>query len=212
MTWPPALLRAAEEISRDGARDAARDELSDPIYRAAEPSVLDRLITRIREWLGDLLGDVLRVMPGGVEGLILLIVIIVGVVVLLRYGAGPLRGRDALTDRRRGAASLTAADYRAEAERLAAAGELKEAIRARFRAVVRELEHRAVLEPRVGRTAGEVAAEAGALVPAIAADLRTGAERFGAVWYGGTAATREIYAQLVAIDDRVRGARLTVRA
>jgi hypothetical protein len=213
VTVPTGLaLRAAEEITREGARDAARDELREGIYRAAEPSLADRVVREIREWIFDRFADVLTVVPGGLSGVIVLLAILALVFALLRYGAGPLRRSDALTDRRSGAASMTAADYRAEAERLAAAGEHKEAVRARFRAIVRELEQRAVLDPRPGRTAGEVAAEAGSLVPLVAGDVRSAADVFGEVWYGGSPATAETYARVTRHDDVIRGAKLSVRA
>ena len=82
---------------------------------------------------------------------------------------------------------MTAADYRAEAERFAAAQDWREAVRARFRAVIRELEQRGVLDPRPGRTAGEIAAEGGGAVPEIGNDLRRAARTFDEVWYGGRA-------------------------
>lgn len=213
MTLPVRLLLlAAEEITRDGARDAARDELSDPVYRAAEPSALDRLVGEIRDWLSDRFTYAVRIAPGGLSGMLVLLAVLIAFGLILRYGAGPLRRRDALTDTRSGASTMRAADYRAEAERLAAAGEHKEAVRARFRAIVRELEERAVLDPRPGRTAGEVASEAGSLVPAVASDLRSASDLFGSVWYGGAPATPDVYARVAAADNAVRGARLTVHA
>ncbi|HEV2889694.1 MAG TPA: DUF4129 domain-containing protein, partial [Frankiaceae bacterium] len=99
-------------------------------------------------------------------------------------------------------------EYRAEAERLAEKGQYKEAVRARFRAIIRELEQRAVLDPRPGRTAGEIAREGGAAVPAIGADLRAVAETFNLVWYGRHVATRTEYDTVRAADERIRHARL----
>ena len=68
-----------------------------------------------------------------------------------------------------GSAELDAAGHRAAAEALAAQGHLAEAVRERLRAVVRALEERGVLDPRPGRTSGEVARDAGAAAPALAA-------------------------------------------
>jgi hypothetical protein len=152
------------------------------------------------------------VLPGGWVPIVLLLVLLVGLVLLLRSGLVTLRRTDPLRDQRRAAALTTAAEYRAEAERLAAAGEFKEAIRARMRALARELEERAVLDPRPGRTAGEIATEGGRLVPAVRPALVTAAEGFGEVWYGGRPATADGYARLAAADDAVRGARLVVVA
>ena len=79
-----------------------------------------------------------------------------------------------------------------------------------MRAIVRELETRGVLEPRPGRTADEVAREAGAAVPAVAADLRTAATVFDEVWYGGRPATAQADALLRQADQRVQRAQLAV--
>ena len=67
-----------------------------------------------------------------------------------------------------------------------------------------------VLDPRPGRTADEVAREAGAAVPTIAGDLRAAAEIFDEVWYGGRPATPQYDALMRQADDRVRRAEMVV--
>jgi hypothetical protein len=79
-----------------------------------------------------------------------------------------------------------------------------------MRAVVRELEVRGVLEPRLGRTADEVAAEAGAQVPGIGAPLRAAATIFDEVWYGGRPGTAEGYGAVRQVDEQLRHAALAV--
>ena len=76
--------------------------------------------------------------------------------------------------------------------------------------MVRELESRGALDPRPGRTAGEVARDGGAAVPALADDLRRASVLFDEVWYGGRTADAASYAVLTAVDERVCGSRLTV--
>ena len=76
---------------------------------------------------------------------------------------------------------------------------------------MRELEARGALDPRPGRTAGEVARDGGAAVPAVADDLRRAARVFDEVWYGGRPADAASYAALVAVDARVASSRLAVR-
>jgi hypothetical protein len=127
----------------------------------------------------------------------------VALVVFLRMRLGPLHSGDALTDDR-SVRRMTAADYRAEAAAFAAAGEWREALRARFRAVIRELEQRGVLDERPGRTAGEIAAEASAAMPGIGAHLRRAADTFNEVWYGDRAATQAAYDRIVEVDDSIR--------
>lgn len=202
------VLAQVEQITRDGAREDARRELNDAVYREGEASLFDRLVRNAFEWLFDRLAEVVRIAPGGLAGLVIIVVLLVLLAVLLRLGLGPLGARNLLTDRRRGARAKTAAEYRAEAESLAAAEQWKEAVRARLRATIRELEERGVLDVRVGRTAGEVASEAGAAVPVIAADLREAARTFDEIWYGDRPATERSYRTMAGVDDRVRASRL----
>ncbi len=196
------------DLSREAARDAAREELSRPEYDAAQPPLLLRLAGRaVREVL-ELLDGAAGAVPGGYAGLLILAALIAGLVAVVLT-----RLRPGASDRRRaplfdGAVALTAAQHRALAETAAAEGRWADAVRERLRAVVRDLEARGVLDPRPGRTAGEVARDAGAVVPAVADDLRHAAVVFDEVWYGGRTADASSYAVLVAVDQRVGSSRM----
>ena len=72
-----------------------------------------------------------------------------------------------------------------------------------FRALVRGLEERALLDPRPGRTADEAATEAGRLLPGHASELRAAAQVFDGVRYGGQAATGAGYARITRLDTDV---------
>lgn len=190
------------DLDRDEAREAAVRELSDPAYVSDDPNPLERAL----EWVLDRLGE-LFAGTGGVSG-ITAITIIVAVVVLAvivfrlrtgRTGRALRSGAKVFGD-----SIMTANEHRAAAERAAAAGDLAEAVRERFRAVVRELEQRGVLDARAGRTVDEVAFEAGKALPVLADDLRGAAVQFDDVWYGGRPATPQGYQRLVSVDDRVR--------
>jgi hypothetical protein len=199
---------AAEELTRDGARADAERELAKRIYHLDDPSWLERVVEAVLEWLGRLVSAAIGLTLGGAGGLVLLGVIVLVIAIAARLGFGPLRVRDLLTDRRAGARTRTAADYRAEAAALAQRGAWRDAVRARFRAVIRELEERGVMDPRPGRTAGEVAREAGLAVPAIAGQLRAGADVFDEIWYGGRPAGEPSYRRITEVDEAVRGSRL----
>ena len=69
-----------------------------------------------------------------------------------------------------------------------------------------------MLDPRPGRTAGEIAREGGAAVPAIGNDLSAAAHVFDAAWYGRKTADAASYQRISAADDEIRNARLTVVA
>ncbi|MCM6776933.1 DUF4129 domain-containing protein [Nocardia sp. CDC159] len=93
-----------------------------------------------------------------------------------------------------------AADHLAAAEQAAGRGDFDAAVRERFRAVVRGLEQRGVLEVRRARTARETADAALATVPEQAAELPTVARGFDEVVYGGRRATPDEYERLAHAD------------
>lgn len=194
------------DIGRDEARRAAAEELANRVYQDAKPS----LAVRAMRWLLDKVGDLLNLAgnaPGGPLGVILLLVLIVVVVLAIRFGVGPFQ-RQAATDRIVfGEVARTAAAHRAAADAAAAAGDWATAVRERFRAVVRQLEERELLDRRPGRTADEAAGEAGKTLPEHAAALTAGARVFDDVVYGEHPASAAADQQLRRLDEAVRGAR-----
>jgi hypothetical protein len=202
---------ALADLTREGARDAARQELSRQPYVDAQPPLLVRLFGKLITTLGEWLDRALSAVPGGPVSVAVLVLLVLALVAVVLHRAGPLarRGptREALFA---GSAVRTAQEHRELAETAAAQGRWADAVRERLRAVVRELESRGALDPQPGRTAGEVARDGGAAVPAIAGDLRRAAVLFDEVWYGGRDADAGTYAELVGVDERVRGSRLAV--
>jgi hypothetical protein len=202
---------AADPVSRDSAREAAARELSKGSYHADDPSLPQRVLDRVFSWLDRELSHLSSAAPGGPVGLLVLTGSLVALVWFVLWRVGPLRRAARLRPVLSAAGtSWSAADHRRRAEEYAAAGAYPEAVRERMRAIVRELETRGVLEPRPGRTADEVAAEAGAEVPGIAGPLRTAATIFDEVWYGRRPATADQDATMRRIDDEVRRAPLAV--
>ncbi|MDX8140947.1 DUF4129 domain-containing protein [Lentzea sp. BCCO 10_0061] len=198
-----AVADVPVDLGRDEAREAAVRELSDPAYVSDDPNPLQRAI----EWILDRLGE-LFAGAGGMSGLtaiVIIVAVVVLIVIVIRLRVGRT-GRVLRSGAKVfGSTVMTAAEHRAAAEKAAAAGDLAEAVRERFRAVVRELEQRGVLDARAGRTVDEVAFEAGQALPVLADDLRGAAMQFDDVWYGGRTATAEGYQALVSVDGKVRG-------
>jgi hypothetical protein len=195
------------DIGRDDARHAASAELTDPGYRAAEPSLASKVLRWIGERISALLDGISNSVPGGIFGLVVLIAVVIVLVVVIRLKAGKL-GRAARQQHQVFAGQVRSADeYRRSAEAAAARGDFDEAVRERFRAVVRALEQRALLDERSGRTADEAAADAGRLLPGCAGELRHGAAAFDDVHYGGRTATAEGYRRLVDLDARCQAER-----
>lgn len=212
---PAALLLAAVAVrapldvpvrlGRDEAQRLARLELAKPIYTGDGEPWAQRLLRWLLEKVSTLLDTVGGSSPLGWFGVLGLAVLVGLVVAVVRRRTGRL-SRGAVTRSLFGGPERTAADLRAEADRYAASGAWAEAVRARLRAVVRDVEERGLVDARPGRTADEIARDAGRELPSAAGELRAGARLFDDVWYGGRPAGPAEYARLVAVDGAVTAA------
>jgi hypothetical protein len=191
--------------TRDEARRWARHELSDPVYAQHEPGWAERALL----WLWHSLDNLsLPAGPGSTGGLVILLALVVLAVLVVWLRTGPMRGP---TARARQQAVLqgtmrTAAEHRALADQAAEQGRWQEAVRERFRAVVRGLEERGLIDELPGRTAQEVATDAGRSLPAHRVLLREAAGVFDDVCYGSRAATSEHDAVVRRLDAQVAAA------
>ncbi|MFD6155533.1 DUF4129 domain-containing protein [Nocardia sp. NPDC060256] len=94
-----------------------------------------------------------------------------------------------------------AAEHRAAAENAAQHRDFDNALRERFRAVLRGLEQRGVLEVRRSRTARETADDVTTALPLdVAAEIDPAAHSFDEVVYGGRRATEDEYRRLEYAD------------
>jgi hypothetical protein len=190
------------DIDRDAAHEAAQHELGKPIYPKA--SLTERLVA----WLDELLyrlADASSSMPGGWLTIsVLAILLVIAIVVAVRIARRTMRtnrgGEFALF----GEHELSAAEYRKIAEEYAAEGNWSAAIRHRLRAVARQLEESAVLDPVPGRTATELARDAGRATPNLATELTRAAEAFNDVTYGERPGTEAAYRMVADLDDHLR--------
>jgi hypothetical protein len=202
-----AGVLAGQPIGGRAGQRLARAELSKSIYHPHQ-SLTQRVVNAIGHALGTLF-HVGNSFPGGWWAALALaaLVVLVAAVVLTRVG--PLARSYASSDHRApGAATLSAADHRLRAGRLAASGDYAGAILESVRAVARELEERAVLAPRIGRTADEIADEAAQVLPADAGALREAARLFDDICYGQRPGTAAGYALVRELDARIGTARL----
>ena len=199
----------AIDIDRDAAHEAAQRELAKPIYPKAS------LTERLSEWLDDLLYRIVQEgssLPGGWFTIsVLLIILAVAIVVAVRIARRTMRtnrgGKHALFDTH----ELSAAQHRATAEQYAAAGNWAAAIRHRLRAIARQLEEDGVLNPVPGRTATELAKDAGKSVPDLAGELLQAANAFNDVTYGERPGTEPAYRMIADLDDHLRRGAATTR-
>jgi hypothetical protein len=204
-------LEPPVDIGRDQAAQEAAKELSKSAYRDSG-SLLERAVGKVFDWIGDLLDSLTGSSPNGHAGLGMLIGLLVVIVVVVLWRAGVLRTSRKATPQAvfDTARPQSAAEYRAQAEREAASGDLALAIRSRFRACVAELTERTVLDERPGRTAYEVVADASQVAPVLRDVLQPAALVFTEVVYGNRPGTPRRYAAVVAADDAARTARVAV--
>jgi hypothetical protein len=223
-TWatPPSLTSASGAASALGSgstpppvtggqgRGMARHELRKPIYHQNDPSLLSRLLQKIHDWLNSLVSTgrdpVGTAQHGSSSGYVSLFVILGFLVAVAALAAWWLwRHRNAKSrSKALHEKESSAAEHRSAAQRLADAGKWAEAIRERLRGIARDLEERAILQPRPGRTADELAREAAPALPELAGDLAQGVRIFDDVWYGGRQGTREGYDFLTGLEHRIR--------
>jgi len=186
------------------ARGWVDQELLDPAYHRQES-----LLQRALGWIADQLENMPAIGMSGTTALLVVVGVVAVVLVVALRVAGPVRAGA----RRRRAGVLhaddrrTAAELRRAADDAARAGAWSAAVADRYRAVVRDLEERALLDERPGRTAHDAARVAGAALPAHAEALLRGGDLFDAVVYGERTATADDDAAMRALDDAVRTTR-----
>lgn len=208
MRLPHAVPATVLDPDRATARRWAVEELSDRAYVQAQPGLAERVIGWVLEQLQQLVDRAGGASTG--TGLVVGLAVVAVVVVLALLVAGPLRRRARTSSRGGGVfgSSLrTAAEHRSRAERAAREGRWDVAVQDRFRAIARALEERVVLDVRPGRTADEVAREAGDVLPGTAGALDLAAQVFDDITYGARPGTDAGYRLVAEADDLVRAAR-----
>lgn len=190
------------DIDRDAAHQAAQDELSKPIYTKA--SATQQLVDWINEQLYRLL-DKTSSLPGGwLTTAVLLTLLAIALVVAIQIARRTMRTRRGGDYQLFEAVQLTAAQHRETAERYAAEGNWTAAIRHRLRAIARQLEETGVLNPAPGRTANELARDAGEVLPHLTGELSQAATAFNDVTYGEVPGTQSAYQMIADLDDHLR--------
>jgi hypothetical protein len=201
------VTAAGPLTGRQAGQRLARAELSKAIYHPHEP-----LGQRVLNAIGNLLHDLSqagRAFPGGWWAAVALAALLATTIAVVLSRTGPLaRSRRARGQLMTGSGPLSAADHRLRAGQLADAGDYAAAIVERVRAIARELDDRAVLIPRAGRTANEMAEEAAAALPAEAGALHTAALLFDDICYGDRPGTQAGYALIRELDTRISASAL----
>ncbi|WP_233575170.1 DUF4129 domain-containing protein [Cellulomonas sp. PhB150] len=197
-------MRTDVPVTPDGptGRRWALEELSHPEYHENKS-----LLSRFIEWVLDRFDGLGGVGLSGVQSALVVVGITVVVVAVAFLVAGPVRRSRRV--RTSGAVlaqddARTADQMRAAADAAARAGDFSLAVVERFRALVRGLEERLVLDERAGRTAHEASLDAGRRLPALAAELASAGALFDDVAYGGRTAGADDDERLRGLEERAR--------
>jgi hypothetical protein len=175
----PAPRRDPSEIHR-----AVDQVLSRPEFRPAARPLLDRIWTWVLARLGELLASLTATTAGSVIGLVLFAAILALLAVLAARFARSMSRSPEVEAAVVAAPRRSAAAWRAEAEAHEAAGEWRQAVRCRYRALVADLSTRGVVEEVPGRTSGEYRGEVDRNLPAAAEAFAGATEVFDRAWYG----------------------------
>jgi hypothetical protein len=175
----PAPRRDPSEIHR-----AVDEVLSRPEFRPAARPLLDRIWTWVLARLGELLATLTATTAGSVIGLVLFAAILALLAVLATRFARTMSRSPEVEAAIVAAPRRSAAAWRAEAEAHEAAGEWRQAVRCRYRALVADLSARGVVEEVPGRTSGEYRGEVARNLPAAAEAFAGATEVFDRAWYG----------------------------
>ncbi|MEU7009613.1 DUF4129 domain-containing protein [Streptomyces sp. NPDC046332] len=198
------------DVPRVPAREAAERELSKPMYHENDPSLLERGLDRFLKWVGGFFDAASGATPGGLLGLLAIVVVVLALVGALWWRLGTPQRTPATGDSLFDDGPRTAEEHRAAAALHATAGRWNQALQERMRAIVRSLEERTLIDPRPGRTADEAAAEAARSLPSHSDELRAAARSFDDVTYGGRTADELAYRRIEELDSALERTRPTL--
>jgi hypothetical protein len=187
----------------DRVAGAVHRVLSRPEYQQPAKPWLTRVRDAILDWLARVLSSIAG--AGFVAWIMLAVVLALVALVAVRLfrevSRDPASGVTV-----RAARIRPAADWRAEAEVHERAGEWRQALRCRYRALVADLAGRGLLEEVPGRTAGEYRSALGESLPAASPSFRGATELFEGAWYGRRPTDAQDSARFQQLADSVLSA------
>jgi hypothetical protein len=185
-------------------------ERADEILGRQEFAREKPLLQRVLDWIGDQLSRFSFGVGSGpgflgnLIGLVFIVGAIVLVVVLVRsFRRVPRKPAEPELSAEE-EARRSASDWRSDAERFEAEGRWREAMRARYRELVRTLVDDNVLVDVPGRTTGEYRAELAEARPPASDPFGELTDLFEAAWYGGRDTGREENARFRELATVVR--------
>lgn len=193
----------------DAVDRSVRQVLRDPAFTASQENWLSRLRDDVRQWFLERLADLFDSGAGTVLAWTLVgLAVVVGLLVVVRATRGLRRGAVAAE----GPAAVVvtrrpASDWLADARAARGAGDLAEAVRCGYRAVVAGLAAEDALEEVPGRTVGEYRAQVRDRRPERADAFAAASEVFERVWYAQRPATDADVGAVLGVAEDAGGRR-----
>jgi hypothetical protein len=202
-----ALLKVPVDPDADQARRWVVAELTKPEYRAAQPTLFDRISAAFWDWLTSLnIGSGLGQGPLLVLGTVLLLAAIIAAYFI--FGAPRLNRRSAAAGALFGVNDdRDAAAMRAAAQAAAARGQWSLAISELFRALARGLTERTIVPATPGMTAHTFAGAAAHAFPGMDDRLQAAAAAFDEVRYLGRPGTEAAFRQVEGLERELAATR-----
>jgi len=191
----PPLVPDADEARRQLA-----DELANPVYADVQNWISDQF-RKLVDWL---VGDPSPAGSLSSGQLAALVITLVGIAaVVIWFSTGGVRAERRLRGAVFSDEERTAEQLRTDAARRAAADEWSAATVGLFRAMIRSLAERVIIEEFGGMTAHEAAAQAAPRLPGLAGRVTGAAEVFDALAYGHRPGSARQYQEMLELDAEV---------
>ena len=170
-------------------REVTREVLARAEFQPSQPTFLDRIL----DGISDLLGRVFEALAGGGQGSLVGTVVVVIVVGLLALATAwflrNVRRDPAVRVATDEAIGRSPADWLRDAEAAERAGQWRDALRCRYRALLAELAAHGLVEEVAGRTTGEYLSAVRSEVPDATVPFTNATRAFEMAWYGAGSTT-----------------------
>ena len=184
-------------------REATRRVLRRPEFQPAQRSGVQIVWDWLLQQLGILFGLLAAGGAGSIIGLVVVLLIMAALFLLIVWFSRGITRDPAIAAALPAVPRRSGASWRAEAEAHERAGEWRQAVRSRYRALVADLAARGLVDEIPGRTAGEYRGEVRRNVPTVATEFADATELFELAWYARWPTGPDDATRLRALSDQV---------
>ena len=189
------------------AIETADEVLSRPEYQEAQPSLLERALERVFEWLADIFAPAVGNFGSVTIGYVILAIAVAAAAFFLwkfwqRFDRKPSADDEVVKVEVEVSERLSRAEWLSRAEAAEAAGNWDIAVHARYHALTTGLADNEILAPEVSTTSGEHRSNFAATEgdPGRVGRFAAATDRYEEVWFGGNDAERPDRDVLESVD------------